>query len=60
MTNSPGEPPGRRYSPTQAAELTGWDVQTIRRLLREQKISGEREGSRWYLTPAGLDELRRR
>ncbi|HEY3514536.1 MAG TPA: hypothetical protein VGL36_35480 [Kribbella sp.] len=60
MTNSHGAVPGVRYTPAQAAQATGWDVQTIRRLLREEKISGQRERSRWYVTAEGLEQLRRR
>jgi len=60
MTNSPDLPLGPRYTPAQAAEHTGWDVQTIRRLLRTGDLDGARDGSRWYVTEAGMEQLRRR
>ncbi|MFI5736178.1 hypothetical protein ACIA49_39050 [Kribbella sp. NPDC051587] len=50
----------RRYTPAQAAQLTGWDVQTIRQLLRNKELDGDRVGFRWYITELGLEQLRHR
>ena len=51
---------GMEYvSVTEAAEITGYDPEYIRRLLRQKKINAEKKGTMWWIDLESLKEYKK-
>ena len=51
---------GMEYvSVEEAAEITGYDPEYIRRLLRQKKINAEKKGTMWWIDVESLKEYKK-
>jgi excisionase family DNA binding protein len=53
MTNNS---PTEWITTAEAAELTGYHVKYVRRLIREGKVSGAKRGRDWWVDKASVEE----
>lgn len=52
---------GMEYvSVEEAAEITGYDPEYIRRLLRQKKVNAEKKGTMWWIDMDSLKEYKKK
>lgn len=44
------------YETSEAAEKMGYNIQTVRKLLREKRLKGKRLANKWVVTEKSLQE----